>query len=98
MNRWTEIANTCIHILSLVYTHLFICTTLTYTHAHTSHEGYIPSNYVKRVRHEFEVVALYTFPPKIEDDLPLTKGEKITVLDTSEGDRGFARSQLGYAN
>ena len=48
-------------------------------------------------RHQFEVVAMYSFSPREEDDLPLTKGEKVTVLDTSEfeGDWWFARNQLG---
>ena len=79
-----------IYVYTHMYNHAF--------HTHCSHVGYIPSNYVKRVRHEFEGVAMYTFSPKTEDDLPLTKGEKITVLDTSEGDRWFARNQLGYVN
>ena len=47
-------------------------------------------------RREFEVVAMYNRPSPIRaDELPLIKGKKLTVLDSSKGDRWFARNQQG---
>ena len=79
-------------------------------HTPCSHEGYIPSSYVKRVskqlhkaaqhdpsRHQLEAVAVFNYSPRTEDinGLPLTKGERVTVLDTFENNWLFARNQLG---
>ena len=48
-------------------------------------------------QHRFEAVAIYNYSSRTVDmnNLPLTKGEKVTILDTSEGDWWFARNQLG---
>ena len=45
-------------------------------------------------RYKFEVVAKYNYSPSTAGDLPLTKGEKFTVLDSSE-DWWLARNQQG---
>ena len=46
-------------------------------------------------RHEFEVVAMYDFSPRRKDELPLTKGEQLTVLDKLFNGWYIARNQQG---
>ena len=44
-------------------------------------------------QHEFEVVATFDFSPRETDELPLTKGEKLTVLDKPYDGWYIARNQ-----
>ena len=46
-------------------------------------------------RHEFEVVAMYDYSPVETDELPLTEGEKFTVLDKPFDGWYIARNQQG---
>lgn len=43
----------------------------------------------------FEVVALYDFPPKENVDLPLTKGQRVTIINSSRPHWWRARSEQG---
>ena len=45
-------------------------------------------------QYKFEVAAKYDYSPRTAEDLPLTKGEKFSVLDSS-GDWWLARNQQG---
>ena len=46
-------------------------------------------------QHEFEVVAMYDFSPRVTDELPLTKGEKLIVFDKPYNGWYLARNQQG---
>ena len=46
-------------------------------------------------RDMFEVVALYDYPGLEEGDLPLTKGERVTVFNVSVKNWYRARNQQG---
>ena len=85
---------------------MYVClSALTHAHTHNSREGHIPSNFVKRVsgqllgnklpRKEFEIMATYVYSPKEEDELPLTEGEKLTVISEPEDGWYLARNNQG---
>ena len=65
---------------------------LTHAHTHNSREGHIPSNFVRKV---FEVMATFEYSPEQVDELPLTVGEKLTVVSEPEDGWYIARNHQG---
>ena len=73
--------------------HVYMClSALTHAHTHNSHEGHIPSNFVRKV---FEIMATHDYIPAEVDELPLTEGEKLTVVSESEDGWYIARNHQG---
>jgi len=65
------------------------------THNHTHNNAYTPQPHNKESAAEYPIfVALYDYEARSNEDLSFQKGEKLEILDTSEGDWWSVRSLL----